>query len=406
MSAPAVPDAALLVLNSGSSSIKFALFDAGAAAVAQPGALPRQPWWGGKLQGIGGDAPQLVCSGAPAQAVALQASDAYADGLQRIVAEAHQRLGAVPLRAVVHRVVHGGEHFQAPLWLTPKQLAALRALEPLAPLHQPYALDAAQALFEQQPGLPQLACFDTAFHHTLPLAETLLPLPRALRARGLRRYGFHGLSYEYQALTLPQQHGALAQGRCVVAHLGSGASLCALQGGRSVATTMGFSALDGLMMGTRCGALDPGVLLYLLQQEGLDAAQLARLLYQHSGLLGTSGRSAEPRVLLACEAEDADAAAALALYEQRIVREIGALVALLGGLDLLVFTAGVGENSAEIRRRVVARLGFVGAALDEAANARHDPVISTPASAVRVAVAPANEEWVMALHALRQLATG
>ena len=401
----ATPGAAVLVLNAGSSSIKFALFDAGEQTVADPDALPQQPWWGGKLQGLGGAAPQLAIASESPGPVALAAAQPYADGLEHILATAQQRLGRVPLLAVVHRVVHGGPQRHAPLWLTPANLAELRMLEPLAPLHQPYALDAVQVLFNQQPGLRQLACFDTAFHHTLPLAETLLPLPQALRARGLRRYGFHGLSYEHQALTLPQQHGALATGRCIVAHLGSGASLCALQGGRSIATTMGFSALDGLMMGTRCGALDPGVLLYLLQQEGLDAAQLTRLLYQHSGLLGTSGRSAEPRVLLACELDDEQAAAALALYVQRIVRELGALVALLGGLDLLVFTAGVGENSAEIRRRVVTRLGFVGAALDEAANARHAPVISSPTSAVRVAVAPANEEWVMALHALRQLAT-
>lgn len=404
-----LPEAALLVLNSGSSSIKFALFDAGTQALNEPDTLPRQPWWGGQLRGIGSDAPHLHCSGQAPQPLALSPAHAYADGLQQILAAVQRQLGALPLRAVVHRVVHGGPHFHAPLWLTPAQLAELRTLVPLAPLHQPYALDAVQALLEQQPELPQLACFDTAFHHSLPPAETLLPLPQALRAQGLRRYGFHGLSYEYQALTLPQRYGAVARGRCIVAHLGSGASLCALQGGRSVATTMGFSALDGLMMGTRCGALDPGVLLYLLQQQGLDAAQLARLLYQHSGLLGTSGRSAEPRVLLACEAEDEQAAAALALYVQRIVREIGALLALLGGLDLLVFTAGVGENSAEIRRRVVNRLGFVGAVLDEAANNRLNRsgaaagVISATASAVQVVVEPANEEWVMARHALSAL---
>lgn len=396
------PSSALLVLNCGSSSIKFALFDAGCAVQD----LPRRAWWGGKLQGIGSSSLALSTSEGEALTLPASVERPYELGLQHILAATQRRLGAVPLRAVVHRVVHGGERFVRPMLLELPVLEQLRALVPLAPLHQPYALDAAELLLRHWPALPQLACFDTAFHHELPLEEQLLPLPHALREQGLRRYGFHGLSYEYQALVLPQRHGAAAQGRCLVAHLGSGASLCAMQGGRSLATTMGFSALDGLMMGTRTGALDPGVLLYLMQGLQWDAERIARVLYSESGLLGVSGVSAEPRVLLAREAQDPRAAAALALYVQRIVREVGALVALLGGLDLLVFTAGVGEHQAEIRRRVVSRLGFVGAVLDEQANAAHAALISAPASAVALAVEPTNEEWVMARHALQVLAGG
>jgi acetate kinase len=245
------------------------------------------------------------------------------------------------------------------------------------------------------------------FHHTLPKVEQLLPLPHAAWERGLRRYGFHGLSYEYMATALPERHGELARGRTLVAHLGSGASLCAMQGLQSVGTTMGFSALDGLMMGTRTGALDPGAVIYLMEIEKLSLAEVGRILYHESGLLGVSGTSSEPRVLLPLESGD-DAQAerardALGLYVRRIVREIGALVAVLGGLDLLVFTAGVGEHSAEIRRRVCEGLGFLGLRLDAQANAADAAVISAPGSAVTIGVEPTNEEWVAARHALRWL---
>ena len=309
----------------------------------------------------------------------------------------------MPVRAVAHRVVHGGAHHAAPLRVDAAVLAELRGYIPLAPLHQPFALEAMEVLLQQRPDLPQVACFDTAFHHSLPLVEQLLPLPWAAYERGLRRYGFHGLSYEYQSLVLPERHGELAGGRCIVAHLGSGASLCAMRGLRSVATTMGFSALDGLMMGTRCGALDPGALLYLMEVEGMDVHAAGHMLYHESGLLGVSGQSADPRALLAREADDPRCAAALALFVRRIVREIGALVAVLGGLDLLVFTAGIGEHQAEVRRRIVADLGFLGLRLDDDANAAHAAVISARGSAVRVAVEPTNEEWVAARHALALL---
>lgn len=391
------PTQALAVLNCGSSSIKFALFD---ASTAEP---PRQPWWGGQVRGIGSAQPSLQTAGRPEQPLALGAAEPYHDALAVIRDVLRAQLGRVPLRGVAHRVVHGGAHHAAPLRMDTAALAELRGYIPLAPLHQPFALEAMEVLLAQQPELPQVACFDTAFHHTLPEVEQMLPLPWSAWQRGLRRYGFHGLSYEYQSLVLPERHGELARGRCIVAHLGSGASLCAMRGGRSVATTMGFSALDGLMMGTRCGALDPGALLYLMEVEGLDVHQVGQMLYHQSGLLGVSGRSADPRQLLAHEADDPQCAAALALYVRRIVREVGALVAVLGGLDLLVFTAGIGEHQAEVRERIAAGLGFLGVALDDAANARHAPVISAPASAVRVAVEPTNEEWVAARQALALL---
>jgi acetate kinase len=311
---------------------------------------------------------------------------------------------------VAHRVVHGGSKYLQPVRLDAAVLVDLKTYIPLAPLHQPFALDAVDVLLAADPGLPQVACFDTAFHHTLPRVEQMLPLPYAAWERGLRRYGFHGLSYEYLSVALPERHGERARGRTIAAHLGSGASLCAMQGLRSVATTMGFSALDGVMMGTRTGALDPGVVLYLMEVEQLTVAQVGHLLYHESGLLGVSGVSSEPRVLLAAEDRDDEVGervrAALALYVRRIVREVGALVAVLGGLDLLVFTAGVGEHSAPIRERVCAALGYLGLVLDDPANARHAPWISAAQSRVGVAVEPTNEEWIAARDAAALLSLG
>jgi acetate kinase len=304
-------------------------------------------------------------------------------------------------------VVHGGAKYTAPVRIDRSVLAELQGFIPLAPLHQPYALQVIELLLDEAPELPQIACFDTAFHHTLPQVEQMLPLPHALWQPGIRRYGFHGLSYEYLSIALAERHGDAARGRTIVAHLGSGASLCAMQGLCSVGTTMGFSALDGLMMGTRCGTLDPGVLLYLLEVDGLDAKQLSRLLYRESGLLGVSGRSASVKDLLAIEAEDPQARMALDLYVRRIVREIGALTAVLGGLDLLAFTAGVGEHSPLLRQRICGALGWLGVALDGDANrdctGQGAATISAGASRVRVVVEPTNEEWVMASQALRVL---
>lgn len=388
----------VLVLNCGSSSIKFALFDAGRTP------LPREPVWNGKVQGIGRDPTTVGETGVAPVPVELDPDRPYHAALALIRERVVARLAGRRLAAVAHRVVHGGSKYFEAVRVDAGVLADLERYVPLAPLHQPFALEAIEALLESRPNLPQVACFDTAFHHTLPKVEQMLALPYAAWERGLRRYGFHGLSYEYLATALAERHGAIADGRVVAAHLGSGASLCALQARRSVATTMGFSALDGLMMGTRCGALDPGAVIYLMQIEKLDLDQVAHVLYHESGLLGVSGVSADPPALFPLESRD-DALgervrAALALYVRRIVREIGALVAVLGGVDLIAFSAGIGEHSAEIRRRVCRDLAWLGIELDEDANARDATTISTAASRVRVAVEPTNEEWIAARQAL------
>ncbi|MBS0292667.1 MAG: acetate/propionate family kinase [Rhodanobacteraceae bacterium] len=394
----------ILVLNCGSSSIKFALF----AADVHP--LARTPLWNGKVQGIGGPAPDFGETGVAPHRVELDAGHPHSAALQVIRERIRTRLNGRRVVAVAHRVVHGGTKYSAPTRVDAQTLADLRSYVPLAPLHQPFALEAMDILLREHPDIVQVACFDTAFHRTLPKVEQLLPLPHAAWARGLRRYGFHGLSYEYMAAALPERHGDLASGRVIVAHLGSGASLCAMRGLHSVATTMGFSALDGLMMGTRTGALDPGAVIYLMEIEKLSLEQVAHILYHESGLLGVSGISAEPRVLLQKETgNDEDAARArdaLSLYVRRIVREIGALVAVLGGLDLLVFTAGVGEHSPEIRRRVCESLGFLPLRLDAPANLANAPVISAADSEVIVGVEPTNEEWVAARAALTLCRTG
>ena len=390
----------VLVLNCGSSSIKFALFDAS----VQP--LPRQPLWNGKVEGITGPAPTFGETGTVPGPVALDAAQPYHAALEHIRARVLARvarLGSHRIAAVAHRVVHGGAKYFDPVRVDATVLADLKTYIPLAPLHQPFALEAIETLLAAAPSLPQVACFDTAFHHTLPDVEKMLPLPYDAWERGLRRYGFHGLSYEFMSLALPERYGDAARGRTIVAHLGSGASLCAMQGLQSVGTSMGFSALDGLMMGTRCGALDPGAVLYLMEIEKLSLEEVGHLLYHGSGLLGVSGVSSDPRVLLTQEAGNARVQAALALYVRRIVREIGSLVAVLGGLDMLVFTAGIGEHNAAIRERVCAGLAYLGVALDADANGRNAELISSPASRIPVAVERTNEEWVAAWHATRLL---
>lgn len=389
----------ILVLNCGSSSIKFALFD----AAREP--LPRAPLWKGKVDGVGRANTVFSETGAGATALTLDTGRPYHAALVHIRERVLARLAGRPLAAVVHRVVHGGARYFAPVRVDGAVLADLKGFIPLAPLHQPFALEAIDELLRSEPDVPQVACFDTAFHHTLPQVEQLLPLSWDAWRRGLRRYGFHGLSYAYMASALPERYGARARGRTIVAHLGSGASLCAMQDVQSVATTMGFSALDGLMMGTRCGALDPGAVLYLMEIEKLSLAEVGRLLYHDSGLLGVSGVSPDPRELLAQEsrsdAQGERVRAALQLYVRRIVREIGALAAVLGGLDMLVFTAGIGEHNAAIRERVCAAMGWLGVALDAEANAAHAPQISRPDSRVLVAVEPTNEEWIAASDAAR-----
>lgn len=396
-----MPNDLILVLNCGSSSIKFALFD----ARFQP--LAREPLWNGKVQGIGGPAPDFGETGVPVRRVELDAENPYTAALQLICERVDQRLEGRRIVAVAHRVVHGGKRYFAPTRVTAEIIDDLRSYIPLAPLHQPFPLEAMGILLDQHPDLPQVACFDTAFHYDLPLVEQILPLPYSFWKQGLRRYGFHGLSYEYMTHALPERYGDLAQGRVIVAHLGSGASLCAMQGLQSVATTMGFSALDGLMMGTRTGALDPGAVLYLMEIDKLSLQEVGHMLYHQSGLLGVSGLSSEPRVIVQHENDPGEtgvrAQLSLALYVRRIVREIGAMVAVLGGLDLLVFTAGVGEHNAFIRQRVCRDLVFLGVGLDDEANAGNAMLISSPDSRVQVGVEPTNEEWVVAQHALMLL---
>jgi len=390
-------DQRVVVLNCGSSSIKFAVFDA-----VDP--LPFTPLWSGKVQGIGGQTPKFDETGVSAFAIELDANKPYRSALALIRQCILARLGSARVLVVAHRVVHGGSRYFAPVLLNQSVLADLRQLIPLAPLHQPFALEAIDILLQEQPELPQVACFDTAFHHSLPKVEQQLPLSQSAWERGLRRYGFHGLSYQYMAAVLPQRYGECASGRVIVAHLGSGASLCALHNLQSVATTMGFSALDGLMMGTRTGAVDPGVLLYLLDIEKHSVQEVAHMLYHQSGLLGISGLSSDVQVLLREESQHSGAAEALALYVRRIIREIGAMVAVLGGLDMLVFTAGVGENSAEIRSRICQQLDFLGLECDQHANEQQTAgLISTANSRIAIAVEPTNEEWVAARQALTQL---
>ncbi len=330
--------------------------------------------------------------------------DPYRAVLAQIAMWIRVQLPHIALGAIAHRVVHGGARYVDPVVVDDAVLDALRTLTPLAPLHQPHSLDAIDVLRNVFPEVPQVAVFDTAFHRTLPRAEQLLPLPYTWFDQGVRRYGFHGLSYEYLAVALDEQFGARAHGRIIAAHLGSGASLCAMLDCRSVATTMGFSALDGLMMSTRCGTLDPGVVLHLLEIGKLSGDTLGHMLYHESGLKGVSGASGDPRVLLACEAAgDALASDALTLYVHRIVREAGALIALLGGLDMLVFTAGIGEHSAVLRERICAALGWLGIAIDPQANADHARVVSSASSAVTVVVEPTNEAWIAARAAVRVL---
>ena len=309
--------------------------------------------------------------------------------------------------AVGHRIVHGGTAFAAATRIDAAVLASLEALCPLAPLHQPHNLAAIRAIAAVFPALPQIACFDTAFHRDRPLIVQRFALPRELHDAGIRRYGFHGLSYDYIASALRKRAPDIAKGRVVVAHLGAGASMCAMLDGKSVDTTMAFTALDGLPMGTRCGALDPGVILYLLRERGMDADRIEALLYHESGLLGVSGLSADMRELLA--SKDSRAAEAIDLFIYRIARELGALVATLGGLDALVFTAGIGEHAPEIRRRVCEMSRWLDLVLDPKANERGDECISAADTRVSVWVIPTDEERTIArqtIEVIRMESTG
>jgi len=386
----------VLVLNAGSSSLKFALFDAGALPAAG------EPWVRGRIEGIGGHGRFVVARSDRFDTTPFPASDSFRtheDALAALLEWLRAQRRGQHLVAVGHRVVHGGAHFSAPVRIDAGVLARLRELIPLAPLHQAQPLAAIEALGRVDPGLAQVACFDTAFHHAMPVVARTYALPRALTGQGIRPYGFHGLSYEYIADALPTHLGAQADGRVIVAHLGHGASLCALRERRSVATTMGFTPLDGLPMATRCGALDPGVLLYLMGERGMTVEAVADLLYRQSGLLGVSGFSGDMRELLA--SDDARAAEAVELFVYRAGRELGSLAAALGGLDALVFTGGIGERAAVIRERIGRQASWLGVRLDPTANAAGGPRISRADSPVSVWVIPTDEERVIARHAYR-----
>lgn len=380
-----------LVLNAGSSSLKFCVFQRPAGETWRLEAR-------GQIEGIGTLA-RLSVKDAESKSVADQKLDAITDGRDAVNALAswlRSKYGGSRVLGVGHRVVHGGVRFTTPTILNPQVIAALYELVPLAPLHQPYNLAAIEAAFERLPGVPQVACFDTSFHRGQPAVAELIPLPRDFRKAGLQRYGFHGLSYEYIASVLPQVAPQIADGRVIVAHLGSGASLCALKDRKSVDSTLGFTALDGLCMGTRPGALDPGVVLHLFQKLGLSAKEVETVLYKKSGLLGISGISNDMRDLLG--RSEPEARLAVDYFVYRAAREIGALTAVLGGIDALVFTAGIGENSAEIRQRICDASAWLGVELDTQANANKAVLISTRNSKVSAWVIATNEELMIARH--------
>jgi acetate kinase len=379
---------AALVLNVGSSSVKFALY-----AIDSLDPICR-----GVVDAIGSERVSLRVSGPRADALADAKPPAetgdHASAAEWLLALIEERLPEVSLAAAGHRVVHGGTEYADPVRIDAGVLARLERFVPLAPNHQPQNLAAIRAVMRALPRLPQVACFDTAFHRTQPDRAQWFALPRALTEEGILRYGFHGLSYDYLASVLPRFAGERSGARAILAHLGNGASLCATLRRRSVATTMGFTALDGLVMGTRSGAIDAGVVLHLIEEKGFSAAEVSDLLYNRSGLLGVSGIASDVRVL---EADGgAEAEQALDLFAYRAAREIGSLAAALGGLDVLVFSAGIGEHSASMRERICAYSAWLGIAIDAAANAAHGPRISAAASRVDVFVIPTDEEIVIA----------
>ncbi|MDX2483373.1 MAG: acetate/propionate family kinase [Pseudodonghicola sp.] len=377
----------ILVINAGSSSVKFALYGAGLALHMK-----------GELESIG-TAPRLSAT-KPDGTLLLQRAWVKDTGLHALLTETVDWIDAQPdtarLAAVGHRVGIGGLEHTGPEIVTPAILDKLKSLIPLVPLHQPRNLEPIELLAKSHPHLTQVACFDTAFHRTLPHVAQQYGLPADIAAAGAQRYGFHGLSYEYISGRLAELDPAAAQGKTIVAHLGSGASLCALKDGKSIATTMGFSPLSGLVMGTRPGDLDPGLMIWLLRERGMSIDQLEAMLYHDSGLKGVSGISNDIRDLLA--SAEPKAAEAIALFVYKIVTEIGALSAALGGLDTLVFTAGIGEHSADIRARICAGCAWLGLRLSPDANTRGDGVITAPDSRVTARVIPTNEELMVARH--------
>ena len=382
----------VLILNAGSSSLKFCVYQ-------RPGTGRWRLEAKGQVEGIG-TTPRFVAKDSTGTAVADQKLTGEvrdgASALGSLASWLRTRYGGARVLGVGHRVVHGGARYTAPIIVTPQVLKDLHELAPLAPLHQPHNLAAIEAVADHLPDVPQVACFDTSFHRGQPAVAELVPLPREIRSTGVQRYGFHGLSYEYIASVLPEVAPAIAQGRVIVAHLGSGASLCAMRDRKSIDSSLGFTALDGLCMGTRPGAVDPGVILYLFQSLKLSAEEVETILYKKSGLLGISGVSNDMRDLL--ESREPSARLAVDYFIYRAAKEIGALAAALGGIDALVFTAGIGENSAEVRSRICQACAWLGVELDADANARKGPQISRAGSAVSAWVIPTDEELMIARH--------
>ncbi|WP_075213966.1 acetate/propionate family kinase [Mongoliimonas terrestris] len=387
---------AILTLNAGSSSLKLSVHAATGERLLVSGLV----------DSIGGDGTLRLKDGDGAELAAQTSVADFRDhqaALATVLGVLREVLPGLDVAAVGHRVVHGGPDFKAHAVLDTAILERLAAFSSLAPLHQPHNLAGIRAALAAFPAAAQVACFDTAFHRTHPFVNDVFALPRAYYDKGVRRYGFHGLSYEYIASELARRAPLLAEGRVVVAHLGNGASMCAMQDGRSVASTMGFSALDGLPMGTRCGQLDPGVVLHLMVEEGMDAKAISDLLYKRSGLLGLSGLSNDMRTLEAAGTPEADEA--IDYFVFRIQRELGAMAAALGGIDSLVFCGGIGENSRLVRARVCERMAWMGIELDPARNAANAEVISSDLARTTVLVIPTNEELVIA-RATRRLALG
>jgi acetate kinase len=387
---------AILVLNAGSSSLKFTDF------VVVDGKLEIKA--AGKLEELYGRA-RFQARDATGAVVGKREWPEDApprhDGALAFLFDWLRDYSGDAVVAVGHRVVHGGESYSTPVILDPAVVKTLHALDTLAPLHQPHNLLPVDIIAEQRKGLLQIACFDTAFHQTAPKVSQAFALPPAITERGVRRYGFHGLSYEYIASVLGDYDARAAAGRTIVLHLGNGATMCAMLDSKSVASTAGFTALDGLPMGTRSGTLDPGVVLYLVQELGMTGKEIETLLYKESGLLGVSGVSSDMRALL--ESDSPRAKFAVELFVYRIVREVGSLAAALGGLDALVFTAGIGEHAAAIRAAVAPHLAWLGLELDPAANDRNGPRISRADSRVAAWVIPTNEELMIAKHCLTMM---
>jgi acetate kinase len=383
------------VLNAGSSSLKFSFYEG------------EQRLLSGQVDGLGShpSAHAAGADGAPVEPPDLGSSppSTPSEALPGLIPWARERLGPRPLAVLGHRVAHGGPNHASPALVTPQLLDELDALVPLAPLHEPHNVAPIRMAMRLNPDLPQVACFDTAFHRSIPEVEQTYALPRELFDEGVRRYGFHGLSYEYIASVLPQRAPEIAAGRVIVAHLGSGCSACALRAGKSVATTMGFTALDGLPMGTRCGTLDPGVVLHLIQQKGMTPEAVTDLLYRRSGLLGLSGVASDVRELLANP--EPRARFALDVFCYCTARHIGSLAAALGGLDGLVFTAGIGENSAAVRAEICRACAWLGLDLDRAANDAHKERISSPTSRVGAYVIRTDENLMIARHARALMAS-